>query len=178
ITCHDFDAVVVATGDFNSEMDSWGIDHNEKQILSDKKTHQTNIPNVFAIGNVNRSTKYAVRSVGQGKEVAFSIEQFLQGEHVTGEPRLFNSRFGKLVEEEFTEYLKESPLGKISDKQNRLLHFHWMKCKKKLQSVCIAIAVNPMNVFFASYRTNTMRIKTGLTMNSESRLKNTPSMNG
>jgi NADPH-dependent glutamate synthase beta subunit-like oxidoreductase len=104
----EYDAVIVATGDFSGELSGWGLKNDGKQILVDKKTYQTNLPNVFAIGNVNRSTKYAIRSVGQGKEVAFSIEQLLTGEKITGEPRLFNSRFGKLVQEEYHEYLKES----------------------------------------------------------------------
>jgi predicted molibdopterin-dependent oxidoreductase YjgC len=46
--------------------------------------------------------------LGQGKETAFSIEQLLNGKPVKGEVRLFNSRFGKLMQEEFAEYLKEA----------------------------------------------------------------------
>lgn len=109
-----FDAVVVATGNFSSEIAGWGLAHNEKQVLSDKKTHQTNIPNVFAIGNINRQMKLAVRSAGQGKEVAFSITQLLQNKPVTGEPRMFNSRFGKLIQEEYSVYLSESSVVNMS----------------------------------------------------------------
>jgi NADH dehydrogenase/NADH:ubiquinone oxidoreductase subunit G len=50
--------------------------------------------------------------VGQGKEVAFSVIQYLNNQEIKGEPRLFNSRFGKLVADEFSEYLKESVEGK------------------------------------------------------------------
>jgi predicted molibdopterin-dependent oxidoreductase YjgC len=50
----------------------------------------------------------SVRPIGQGKEVAWSVAQYLSGEVPKGEPRLFNSRFGKLLKEEFSEYLKES----------------------------------------------------------------------
>ncbi len=104
----EYDAVVVATGDLSEEISAWGLNNNSKQILVDKKTYRTNLSNVFAIGNVNRSTKYAIRSLGQGKEVAYSIEQLLTDKEITGGPRLFNSRFGKLAQEEYTEYLKES----------------------------------------------------------------------
>ncbi|HNX80248.1 MAG TPA: hypothetical protein PKJ24_10190, partial [Prolixibacteraceae bacterium] len=42
------------------------------------------------------------------KEVAYSVWQFLNGQKVIGEPRQFNSRFGRLHQTEFAEYLKES----------------------------------------------------------------------
>lgn len=103
-----YDAIVLATGDFKESMVNWGLEHNNKQVLVDKKTYRTNIANVFAIGNVNRSLKLAVRSVGQGKEVVYSIMDLFEGREPSGEPRLFNSRFGKLMQDEFGEYLGES----------------------------------------------------------------------
>jgi ferredoxin len=77
-------------------------------ILADKNTYQTSEGNIFVTGNAIRSSRLAVRSVGQGKEVAFSVWQYLNNEPVKGEPSLFNSRFGKLLSSEFSEYLKES----------------------------------------------------------------------
>ncbi len=50
----------------------------------------------------------AIRALGQGKEAAFSVDQFLQGKAVKGEAFRFNSRFGKLDPAEYAEYLKES----------------------------------------------------------------------
>ncbi|MBK6282419.1 MAG: hypothetical protein IPF54_06875 [Draconibacterium sp.] len=83
-----------------------------KGITADKDSYQTSEKNVFAIGNVLRSSRLAVRSVGQGKEVAFSVLQYFNGMEPKGEPRIFNSRFGKLVVAEFSEYIKESVEGK------------------------------------------------------------------
>ncbi|MFO7998570.1 MAG: FAD-dependent oxidoreductase [Bacteroidales bacterium] len=103
----DYDAVVVATGNHSAALDSWGIEHNGKQLQADKSTHQTGLEGVFAIGNANRPGKLAIRSAAQGKEVAKSIEQLFSGEPVRGETRRFNSSFGRLMEEEFPEYLKE-----------------------------------------------------------------------
>ncbi len=118
----DFSAVVIATGNFRDELAGWGLTHNDNQVLVEKKTYRTNLPGVFAVGNVNRSAKLAIRSLGQGKEVSFSIEQYLNNRPVTGEPRGFNSRFGMLMQHEFQEYLKESvkekaymPSGGISE---------------------------------------------------------------
>ncbi len=101
----DYDAVVVATGNFTEEVGEWGLANNGRQVAIDKQSYQTNIPNVFAIGNINRSTKLAIRSAAQGKEVAFSIEQFLTGSEPEGEPKPFNSRIDRLRENEFPVYM-------------------------------------------------------------------------
>ncbi|MCK4852740.1 MAG: (2Fe-2S)-binding protein [Bacteroidales bacterium] len=106
------DAIVVATGEIENGIRSWNIESGKNGITIDKSTYQTSHPPVFAIGNVVRSVKSAVRSVGHGKEVAASVHQYLSGEAVKGYPKMFNSRFGKLREEEFGEYLKESHPGK------------------------------------------------------------------
>lgn len=107
-----YDAVVVASGTVGEEAGNFGLKATPKGILADKDSYQTSVENVFAIGNALRSSRLAVRSVGQGKEVAFSIWQYLSGQPVKGEPRMFNSRFGKLVNEEYSEYLKESVVAK------------------------------------------------------------------
>ncbi len=104
----DYDAVVVATGTVSDDSDSFGLKANPKGIDVNRSTYQTSESKVFAIGNALRSSRLAVRSVGQGKEVAFSVLQFLNGDEIKGEPRLFNSRVGRLVASEFSEYLKES----------------------------------------------------------------------
>jgi ferredoxin len=105
---NEFDAVVVATGAIKENPEVFGLKSSDKGIEADRSNYQTSDEKVFAIGNVLRSSKLAVRSVGQGKEVAFSVLQFLQNQEIKGEPRLFNSRFGRLVADEFAEYLKES----------------------------------------------------------------------
>lgn len=106
--CKDFDAVVLATGNFHETISDWGIEHDGKHLHADKTSHRTNLPKVFAIGNTTRSSKMAIRSAAQGKEVAVSIEQLFSGEAVIGEKRRFNSSFGKLLQSEVFEYLKES----------------------------------------------------------------------
>ncbi len=104
----EYDAVIVATGTITDDSDKFGLESNPRGIVADKNSYQTSEKKVFAIGNVLRNSRLAVRSVGQGKEVAFSVIQFLNERDVKGEPRLFNSRFGRLVKDEYSEYLKES----------------------------------------------------------------------
>lgn len=107
----NFDALILATGKIEENSELFGLKANPKGIDADRNSYQTSDEKVFAIGNVLRSSRLAVRSVGQGKEVAFSVEQFLNNKQIKGEPRLFNSRFGKLVQDEYAEYLKESVKG-------------------------------------------------------------------
>ncbi len=103
-----FDACVVAAGTAENGSENFGLQMNTKGIEADRTTYQTSVENVFAVGNALRPSKLAVRSAGQGKEVAKSVEQYLHGQPLKGEPRLFNSRFGKLEKEEVPEYLKEA----------------------------------------------------------------------
>ena len=102
------DAVVLATGEMQEEQKEWGIEPGKSGFSIDKTTFRTSSDKVFAIGNAVRPVKSAVRSVGHGKEVASSVDQFLSGREVKGFAKMFNSKFGKLLEEEFAEYLKES----------------------------------------------------------------------
>jgi NADPH-dependent glutamate synthase beta subunit-like oxidoreductase/ferredoxin len=103
-----YDAVIIATGALVDEIRNWGFLTNSKGIEAERNSYQTSMKGVFAIGNTLRFSRMSVRPIGQGKEVAWSVAQYLSGEVPKGEPRLFNSRFGKLLKEEFSEYLKES----------------------------------------------------------------------
>ena len=111
----EYDVVVLATGDYSSRMDGWGLENNGRQVTVQKGTFLTNLKGVFAIGNVNRSVRLAIRSAAQGKEVANSILQYFAGEPVRGETRKFNSTLGRLLQEEFGEYMKE---GSAEKRQN------------------------------------------------------------
>jgi len=105
---NQYDAIIIATGTLSEEIKNWGFTTNAKGIEANQNSYETSLKGVFAIGNSLRSSRLAVRSVGQGKEVAWSVAQYLSGEELKGEPRLFNSRFGKLLKEELSEYLKAS----------------------------------------------------------------------
>ncbi|WP_430972056.1 FAD-dependent oxidoreductase [Sunxiuqinia rutila] len=103
-----YDAVVLAVG---AQTDQWkdkGLLLSKNGIQVDKTTYQTSIDKVFAIGNALRPSKLAVRSVGQGKELAWVLNEWFETTELKGYPSRFNSKFGKLNEPEFAEYLKES----------------------------------------------------------------------
>jgi NADPH-dependent glutamate synthase beta subunit-like oxidoreductase/ferredoxin len=107
----EYDAVLIATGSGSSGAENWGLERGERGIKADKNSYQTANASVFVAGSALRPAKMAIRTLGQGKEVAYSIDQYLKGKKVEGEKFLFNSRFGKLKELEISEYLKESVEG-------------------------------------------------------------------
>ncbi len=104
----EYDAVILATGAMNDILKDWGLTLSKMGVEVDKGTYQTSVKKVFAIGNALRPSKLAVRSVGQGKEVAFILDQLFRSGELKAYPERFNSKFGKLHETEFVEYLKES----------------------------------------------------------------------
>jgi len=104
----EFDALIVATGTISEETSAFFLKTSKTGIIADKSSYQTSIPKVFAIGNSLRASKLAVRSVGQGKEVATVIDNYFLTSEVSGYPERFNSKFGRLSEVEFIQYKKDS----------------------------------------------------------------------
>jgi len=104
----EYDAIVVATGAIKEGISNFGLKATKSGIDADKSSYLTSIPKVFAIGNALRASKLAVRSVGQGKEVATVIDNYFNTAEITGYPERFNSKFGKLGEIEFIQYQNDS----------------------------------------------------------------------
>ncbi|MGQ8337977.1 FAD-dependent oxidoreductase [Sunxiuqinia sp. A32] len=104
----EFDAVIIATGNNPELANRWELKTTTNGIVINKTTYQTSKENVFAIGNALRSSKLAVRSVGQGKELAQILDKWFQSGELNELHQRFNSKFGKLRQLEFAEYLKES----------------------------------------------------------------------
>lgn len=161
----DYDAVIVATGTVSDGSDNFGLTTTPKGFDVDRSTYQTSENKVFAIGNALRSSRLAVRSVGQGKEVAFSVLQFLNGDEIKGEPRLFNSRVGRLVASEFSEYLKESVDAKrINPKEGGNSGFSKeeaiAEAERCLHCDCRAIDDCKLRIYSDQYQADQKRFKT------------------
>ncbi len=105
---NSFDALVIATGQGKSGIENWGLKMTDKGIHADNSTFHIENSKIFVAGSALKPSRMAIRAHGQGKEAAFSIKQFLEGEKVTGVVNSFNSRFGKLKNDEIAEYLKEA----------------------------------------------------------------------
>jgi heterodisulfide reductase subunit A-like polyferredoxin/ferredoxin len=101
----DFDCIIIATGE-NSH--TFGLESNKQGIVVNRETFETGESGVFATGSVTRKTKLAIAALAQGKRAAKAAYQFLVGENITGETTRFNSKMGRLMKEEVSEYLSES----------------------------------------------------------------------
>ncbi|HUV62430.1 MAG TPA: FAD-dependent oxidoreductase [Sedimentisphaerales bacterium] len=93
----DFDAVFVAAG---ADAEPMGLTTSANGIAINGDTYQTDIPGVFAGGDAVRKRRLTVRAVADGKEAAASIGQYLTGRTVTGPVKVFNTRIGKVRDDE------------------------------------------------------------------------------
>jgi len=103
---NDYDCIVIATGEDDASFD--GLKKNKKAFVVERNTHASSQKGVFAIGSAIKPGRVAIRAVAHGKEVALSIDQYLNKNEIVGEVRMFNSRFGRLMEEEHSEYMLEA----------------------------------------------------------------------
>lgn len=110
----DFDAVFVAVG---ADAEPLGLKTGPNGIIVDSNTYQTSLPNVFAGGDAVRKRKLTVRAVADGKEASVSIIQYLSGQTVTGPTKPFNTRIGKIKDDEkeaFAACASQSPRVTVS----------------------------------------------------------------
>jgi ferredoxin len=99
-----YNAVFLGIGKVSAEdLEMLGFAGGQKTLSVDQNTFETDIPGVFAGGDVRKGLKLTVRSLADGKKAAISILQFLNGEPVTGSGRPFNARMGKLEPEELKQ---------------------------------------------------------------------------
>jgi ferredoxin len=103
------DAVILATGKIDPELfQTTNLIASPRGLKVDRKTLETNIKGVFAGGSLVSASQMAVKSVGHGKAMALSVDQYLVEKNIVGRPKRFNSLMGRLQEGESAEYLKEA----------------------------------------------------------------------
>ncbi len=104
----DFDAIVLVIGGVDKdEIASYGLETGPTGFKTNRKTHQTSDPMIFAWTSKAKS-KMAIRAVGSGKDIAASVDQFVRGETVTGPKEEFNSTIGKLHEGEIGVFMRSA----------------------------------------------------------------------
>jgi ferredoxin len=110
---NDFDAILIAIGQTKpGDVESMGLETAPNGIAIKPKTNETNLPGVFAAGAAVRKSKLAVRAVADGKEAAAAISQFLSGQPVTGPPHVFNTRMGRLENDEIERFVADASKAK------------------------------------------------------------------
>ncbi len=101
----DHGAVVIAVGWTAAEQaPPWGVGVSGGGIAVKRRTYETNLPGVFAVGNALRGQgTTGIRSVADAKEAAVAIEQYLSGQAVTGTSPPFTTRIGKMAHDELVQ---------------------------------------------------------------------------
>jgi hypothetical protein len=102
-------AVIAAIGQTvdASGLRSSTVQISRRGILVDPATLQTNVPGVFAGGDGVSGADLAVRAVAAGKLAAVSIDQYLGGRRVVGDPEMVNVVMGRLGEQELAAFFRE-----------------------------------------------------------------------
>lgn len=106
-----YDAVVLTTGAGSAEALGGLLQLSPKGVTVNRATLMTSRAGIFACGNLVAESRMAVRAVGQGRTVAYSVDQFLRGVEIVGRPGRFNSIMGRLKEHEANEFLKQADQG-------------------------------------------------------------------
>lgn len=111
----EFHAIVLAIGHTPPEsLAAWGVTTSTCGIQVEAHTFRTSDDMIFAGGEVVQPGHLTARAVAHGKALSLSIQQFLQGQPVTGPARRFESRLGRIRPEESREMMKEaSPLTRL-----------------------------------------------------------------
>jgi ferredoxin len=102
----DFEAVFVAVGQLKrGDAELLGLETGPHGISINTRTYETNIRGVFAGGDAVRARRLTVRAVADGKEAAASVDQYLSAQAIQGPIKPFNTRIGKLADDEIERFM-------------------------------------------------------------------------
>lgn len=121
----EYDALVLAPGTIEPGLfEGTGIELTKRGVRVDPQTYRTALPGIFAGGNAIAESRSAIRSLAHGKEIALTVDRFLALQPAappsptppsflkdlpqTHEQRRFDSRLGKVQDDEMDEFLKEA----------------------------------------------------------------------
>lgn len=88
-------AAIGQTQDLSFVSESLPLNVKRNMLVVDEKTFATNIPGVFAAGDVVTGPKTAIQAIAGGRFAARSIDQYLRGEPITPAPEVYNHTKGK-----------------------------------------------------------------------------------
>jgi formate dehydrogenase major subunit len=99
----------------------------QPMIKADGHTMQTGIPNVFAGGDCVSCSGTVVSAVDSGRRAAISIDQFVRGLPVTGDPVYYNHSLSERSEalEQIMKSFPKAPRTKMRElnPESRIVHF-------------------------------------------------------
>jgi len=105
----DATCVIAAIGQTveTGSLPSAGLVLSRRGIAVNLATLATNLEGVFAGGDAVTGADLAVRAVAAGRLAAVSIDQYLSGRPVQGDPEMMTVLMGKMGEEELAQFFRE-----------------------------------------------------------------------
>jgi ferredoxin len=104
-----YDAIILATGDNSTRIfEESKIKYSDSGFQINSQTFETSLPGVFAGGGAVKSNKMAIISLAQGKEISISVDRWFSRKKSDSYRKTFDSRMGKMSQEELKEYLNNS----------------------------------------------------------------------
>jgi ferredoxin len=108
----EYAAVILAVGEWvGDEAFPAGLDVGGHGISVNPRTGATNLPGVFACGDVVRKTEMAVVAVGAGKTTARAVAEFLATGAAHGSGRPFSVHIGRIRPEEHAAFMQAAGEG-------------------------------------------------------------------
>jgi len=143
-----FDAVLIAVGPLaEAHAERLGIRSSEGKLRVNVRTYETSVPGVFVAGDGLRPDELIIRSVAAGKTAAYCIDQHLAGVEVTGPPRAYGVRAGRLGDDELEALASGvsragravpvgGPRAGLTDEQAREEAFRCLGCNCSAEADC------------------------------------------
>jgi ferredoxin len=117
-----YNAVLISTG--KPDADLWDLPmEKDKGVQVDEEGKVKGFSNVFACGSVVRERKMAVQVLAHAKEISYQLHKNISNPDFNIPIKRFNSRFGKLQQEEFNAYLAEAKGEEVPNIENALNGF-------------------------------------------------------
>ncbi len=102
-------AVILAVGTLeDAGLEDTPLERTSRGLKIDRVSYAAGLPGVFAGGSVVSPSRMAIRAAAHGRELAFSVDRYLDGKPLTGIPRRFNSVMGRPLDGESEEFLREA----------------------------------------------------------------------
>lgn len=103
-----YDAVVLTIGNIEAIKTGLGLERSSRGIQIDPTAFVTKVDGIFAGGDCVHPRRLAVQSVAHGRQIAESINQYLNGKPIIGIPSRSVSRLKRLNVDELNQFLKSS----------------------------------------------------------------------
>lgn len=153
----EYDAVVIATG---AEAGNFALEKSDNGLKVEYDTFETSQAGVFAGGDALIPLKQTVRSVADGRSIAYSIDSLFKTGKAQGERKEFDSRTGKNTKELIAaDVANASQEGTVKAKDGFYAEQASAEAKRCLNCDCAKVTNCKLRDLATEYRASQSRYK-------------------